>query len=191
MGGLLSLACLVICPGVKVCTHRGCPPLLPPRPGGASSWLAESRGPSESEFLLRVAATTHPGLPFPPPSASPLLDTLPHLSLSGTPVRGLPGSCWFGANERRFAQPWETGWGNRVHPEPTLITSHHYYSCWGAPSPPFCCSGEFVLSSSLCSDKECKERVWSPDIFGSNVCGEKINKPTDVPSYCKPFLCVL
>lgn len=25
MGGLLFLACLGICPGVKMCTHRGCP----------------------------------------------------------------------------------------------------------------------------------------------------------------------
>lgn len=24
-GGLLFLACLAICPGVKMCTHRGCP----------------------------------------------------------------------------------------------------------------------------------------------------------------------
>lgn len=80
MGGLLFLACLVICPGVKMCTHRGSPWAR-----GGQCWLATSRGQ-----WVRVSPRggSHSSLGLPPPlppaiSTSPLLDTLPHLSLSG------------------------------------------------------------------------------------------------------------
>lgn len=48
-GGLLFLACLAVCPGVKLCTHRRCPWAK----SGQPDWQhAES---SESEFLLEMA----------------------------------------------------------------------------------------------------------------------------------------
>lgn len=89
MGGLLFLACLAICPGVKMCTHRGCPWAR----GGQPDW--QQAEASESEFLLGVAAilfwdSHHPSLPR-TTSTSPLLDTLPHLSLSGMPAQGGQG----------------------------------------------------------------------------------------------------
>lgn len=49
-GGLLFLACLGICPGVKVCTHWGCPWAKSNQP----DW--QHAKASESEFLLGMAA---------------------------------------------------------------------------------------------------------------------------------------
>lgn len=89
MGELLFLACLAICLGVKMCTHRGCPWAR----GGQADWQhAEA---NESEFLPGVATiplwdSQRPSLPI-TTSTSPRLDTLPHLSLSGMPVQGSQG----------------------------------------------------------------------------------------------------
>lgn len=92
MGGLLFLACRAICPGVKMCTHRGCPLAG----GGQPDW--QQAEANESEFLLGVAAVplwdSHhplPPLPATSSSSSSVFDTLPHLSLSGMPARGGQG----------------------------------------------------------------------------------------------------
>lgn len=67
MGGLLSLACLVICPGVKVCTHRGCPPLLPPRPGGCLLLTGREQRPQWVRVSPRGGGHQSPGTPPSPP----------------------------------------------------------------------------------------------------------------------------
>lgn len=79
--------CLAICPGVKMCTHRG---------RGGSLCLAKSRG-QWVRVSPRGGSRPSPGLPSTPSPnsyphlSSPLLDTLPHLSLPGTPARGSRG----------------------------------------------------------------------------------------------------
>lgn len=72
MGGLLSLACLAICPGVKVCTHRGCSPLSSPSAlarGVPPPGWQKAEAPGNSEFVLGVAATPTPS-PSPPHSST-------------------------------------------------------------------------------------------------------------------------
>lgn len=70
MDGLLFLACLAICPGVKMCAQRGCPWAR----GGQPDW--QQAEANESEFLLGVAAILFLGglLPLlylpPPPHVS-------------------------------------------------------------------------------------------------------------------------
>lgn len=90
MGGLLFLACLAICPGVKMCTHRGCPMgqrwlvLTGSKPRPMSQSFSSGWQPSLSGTPTTASLA-------PPTSTTPLLDTLPHLSLSGTPAQGCQG----------------------------------------------------------------------------------------------------
>lgn len=72
MGGLLFLACLAICPGVKMCTHRGCPWAR-----GGRRWLATSRG---QWVRVSPGGGSHPFLGLPPLPPSPLLPPPPHSS---------------------------------------------------------------------------------------------------------------
>lgn len=69
MGGLLFLACPAVCPGVKMCTHRGCPWAR-----GGRCWLATGRGQ-----WVRVSPRggSHSSLGLPP---SLLLPLPPHSS---------------------------------------------------------------------------------------------------------------
>lgn len=96
MCGLLFLACLAICPGVKMCTHRGCPWAR-----GGGHWLATSRG---QWVRVSPGGGSHPflGLLTPPPS--PLHLPTPQHTASSVTVRyactGLPGSRWPCENQR-------------------------------------------------------------------------------------------
>lgn len=65
MGGLLFLACWAICPGVKMCTHRGCPWAK-----GGRHWQATSR----CQWVRVSPRRWQPslfGTPNPPPSLLP------------------------------------------------------------------------------------------------------------------------
>lgn len=166
MGGLLSLACLAICPGVKVCTHRGCTPLppLPPGPGGVPppDWQRAEAPVSQSFSSGWLPPPARPGLP-PPASPPPLLDTLPHLSLSNTPAVGVGG--WEG--HVGLVQMSRGLPGFKSQAEETKVTrgprSHipSFLQLLRSPEspPPPESWGDFVVSSFLRSHKECKKSV--------------------------------
>lgn len=102
---------------------------LPPGQGVANTDWQQAEA-SESEFLPGVAAIPSLGLPHPLPSTpSHLLDTLPHLSLSGMPAQGCQGQSGPVENERgclpSFTEPFEVRLKNEhcsPHLEPALIT---------------------------------------------------------------------
>lgn len=132
MGGLLFLACLAICPGVKMCTHRGCPWSR----GGRHS-LATSR---DQWVRVSPGGGSHPSLGLPPLPPSPLPPPPPyssthclicHCQVCLHRAARVKLALW--KWERMFAQlpePFEVRLKEHSSPhlEPMLITEHDLYS---------------------------------------------------------------
>lgn len=84
MGGLLSLACLAICPGVKVCTHRGCtpPPTYTHTP--AHTRLGQGVPPPDWQRAEAPVSQSFSSGWLPPPP--PARDSLPSTQLPSPPL---------------------------------------------------------------------------------------------------------
>lgn len=92
-GWVLFLACPAICPGVKVCTHRGCPWAR-----GGQALTGNQPRPMSQFLLVGGGGGNHTFVGLPPAPPPPCPPHPPGHTASSVTVRyacsGLPGSSW-------------------------------------------------------------------------------------------------